>query len=46
MPIFESMCREDVDRMESSGDASVLFWSASVGSHLIDIVEAAYIYRY
>ena len=29
--------------MESSGDRSILFWDTSLGSHLIDVVEAGYI---
>lgn len=41
MPGFGAVCRGDADRMESSGDRSAC--SGTLGSHLIDIVEAGYI---
>lgn len=42
MPNFGAMCRGDFDRMESPGDRSIRFRDTSLGSHLIDIVEAGY----
>lgn len=43
MPSFGVTYRGDVDRMESSGHRSILFWDTNLGSHLTDIVEAGYI---
>lgn len=41
MPDFGAMCRGDTDRMESSG--AEISCSGTLGSHLIDVVEAGYI---
>lgn len=43
MPSFGATRRGSVDRMETSGDRSILFWDTSLGSHLIETVETGYI---
>lgn len=40
---YPAMCRGDVDRVKNSGDRFILFWDTSLGSYLIDIVEARYV---